>query len=167
MPGFREEVERLLDKHDVEEVISRLVKGPTGRLIYVLEIGLHHLAARKRAGIRRGLRAVVQPKFKKGKNIGSVVLTESAKRRLVEHSRELFSGWMINANVSLGDATREDLLVQAEMERNSADGHIRNAQFYEALAEPLEAGQTVRDYWRDPKVVAKIKERFIQDEDRV
>jgi hypothetical protein len=83
----------------------------------------------------------------------------------VDHAKELFGGWMINAHVSLGDATKEDLLTEANNERQSANGHARNVQFYVALAEPMKSGQRVSEYWRD-KSVAKIRDRIWNEEQR-
>jgi hypothetical protein len=47
-----------------------------------------------------------------------------------------------------------------ENEKRSAQGHERNVEFYSALADPLKPGQRVSEYWRDAKVVAKIKEKI-------
>lgn len=72
-------------------------------------------------------------------------------------------GWDIG-EINIGAFTREDLLAQASKERASAKGHIRSARFYEALAEPMKAGQLVRDYWK-PEAAIKVKEEIWQKAD--
>lgn len=134
--------------------------------IYAMVIGIENIVARERAEKRRELRAVVQPEFVKpaGKSYGSVVLTERSKQRMVEHAHDLFNDWKINATVTLGNATREELLHQAQAETLSAHGHSRNAAFYQALAEPLKPGQRVIDFWRDTKRVTKLRDKIWHQE---
>lgn len=76
----------------------------------------------------------------------------------MKETQTLFSkdGWNIG-EINIGDFTREDLLEHAAKERKSAKGHIRNAQFYEALAEPMAAGQKVSAYWKPDKAL-KVRE---------
>ena len=158
----------LLD--DVHEIIdasrttadaaSKIYRGPKALALYVIETGLEHIRARRRATKRREFKVVIQPEFRPGRTTGSFVLTPRAKARLVDHARELFVGWEINATIRMGEATKEELLFEAKKLRASAKGNIRTAQFYEALAEPLKAGQRVRDYWRDENVVQKIKDEI-------
>jgi hypothetical protein len=138
--------------------------GPKSLALYMLEIAVTHLKARKRATNRRSLRRVVQPEFKKSGVTGRIVLTQRAKKRLTENTRSLFGkdGWDIG-EINIGAFTREDLLAQAAKERASAKGHIRNAQFYEALAEPMKPGEVVRDHWKNPSKVTAVKDKIWRD----
>jgi nucleoside diphosphate kinase len=122
--------------------------------LYVIAVGLDHLKARKRAVRRRELRRAVRPKFRAGRVTGSIELTAQSKKRLLQKTQELFGddGWKIGA-ISLGNFTKEALLSEAANERVSAKGHVRTAEFYEALAEPMQSGQLVRDYWRQESAV--------------
>ncbi len=148
--------------NDLTEAAAVIFAGPRKLALYVLLIGLQSIARKKRAARRSELRAEVKPEFKRSSSgvTGSVVLTERAKKRLFEHTQKLFGddGWNIG-NLNLGDMTREGLLVQADVERKSAVGSIRNADFYEALAEPLKPGQSVRDYWT-PKKAGAVRDKI-------
>ena len=82
--------------------------------------------------------------------------------RRYDATRDLFLTWCIG-DVPLGDATKEFLVESAQAERKSAKGHLRNAVFYECLAEPMAAGQVVRDYWKEAKAVKLIRDELWQD----
>lgn len=146
-----EEIYKILDgvDGDIELAADAVYDGPKKILLYVLTIGLDRIKAKRRARRRQELRHNVQPQFRPGKTAGSIELTPKAKERLFKNTRELFGndGWKIG-DISLGDFTKEDLLLQAAVERKSAKGHILNADFYEALAEPLKKGQTVKQFWK-------------------
>jgi hypothetical protein len=163
VPDHREAILDIAAKHDLPDATNMIFDGPKDRAKYAISIGIETITAKERARNRRELRSVVQPRFKQGKTIGSVVLTDNAKKRLVEHAQDLFTGWMINATVSLGNATKEDLLDAINNEQLSARGHLRNVEFYSALAEPLKPGQRVSDYWRNSKTVAKIRDQIWDD----
>lgn len=160
--SIKEDVYEVLDEHDnIVEASTAIYKGSKAVCLYVIQLGLEHVTSRRRAIKRRELRAVIKPEFIAAPSgvTGRVILTKRAQTRIVENARELFAGWMINATISLGAATREDLLVQAENERSSAKGHIRNAELYEALADPLKPGQRADAYWT-PKAVQKVKDKI-------
>ena len=142
---------------DIFVAAEAIYKGAKPLAIYVITVGLDKLKARRRATNRREIRREVKPEFKQGKTYGSVVLTPQAKKRLSDSAQRLFGkdGWDIG-DLNIGYFTREDLLAQASKERASAKGHIRNARFYEALAEPMKPGQIVKDYWK-PEAASKIK----------
>ena len=131
-------------------------------LEFVVLIGVDNLAAKNRATKRRSLRVKVKPGFVKAPRAayGRVTMSKRSKARLVAATEQLFTGWSINATITLGGATKEDLLVQAAAERASAKGHIRNAVFYETLAEPLAPGQRVAEYWKDLKTVTLIRDEL-------
>jgi len=154
-----EDVHKILDSvdNDIELAAEKIHGGKKDILLYVISVGLDHIKAKRRANRRRELRREVQPQFRTGKTAGSIELTPKAKERLFNSTKELFGndGWKIG-DISLGDFTKEDLLLQAAAERKSAKGHILNADFYEALAEPMKDGQRVRQYWK-PEDAAKIK----------
>src|SRR6266567_475040 len=131
--------------------------------MYVILIGLQTLMRKKRATRRRELRTEIKPQFKPGKVTGSVVLTEPAKKRLLAVTQRLFGddGWMIG-DLNLGHMTKEGLEAQAQNERMSASGSLRNAEFYEALAVPLQSGQMVQEYWK-PETAGKLRARIWKD----
>lgn len=146
-----EEIHKILDgvDGDIELAADAVYDGPKKILLYVLTVGLDRIKAKRRARRRNELRRSVQPQFCVGKTVGSIELTPKAKERLFKNTRELFGndGWKIG-DISLGDFTKEDLLLQAAVERKSANGHFLNADFYEALAEPLKDGQKVKQFWK-------------------
>jgi len=151
MQTYRDEVLRILREVDNNtlEAAERIFVGPQKICIYVLQCGLETFKAQHRRKRRQELRTEIQPQFKAGRVTGSVELTKAAKERLIRHTKDLFGddGWMIG-EINLGNFTKEQLLAQAVSERNSAKGSIRNAQFYESLADPLQAGQMVKEYWK-------------------
>lgn len=160
MPNYKEAAQAAIENADgdIGAAASAIYNGSKPLALYVISVGLEHLKARRRATRRRELRAVVQPQFVPGKTVGSIVLTPQAKKRIEANTRDLFGkdGWNIG-DINIGSLTKEDLLAQALKERGSAKGHLRNAKFYEALAEPMEPGQIVKDYWKQPSKVTAIK----------
>lgn len=139
----------------ISEAAIAIYDGPKPLAMYVISVGLEHIKARHRATNRREIRREVQPQFTQGKTVGSVVLTKQAKKRISDNTQRLFGkdGWDIG-DLNIGSFTRESLLDQAARERSSAKGHIRNARFYEALAEPMKPGQLVKDYWKQEKAIS-------------
>jgi hypothetical protein len=167
---MRDDIQRIIDQNlDLADAAAAILSGPRHLAIYCIRLGLEQLQNRRRAIRRRELRAVVQPEFTKasGAITGRVVFTKRAQKRIIDNARELFDGWMINATISLGEATKEDLILQAVAEENSATGHIRNAQFYRALAAPLGDGQKAASYWT-PKRVRDLRSKMDRrgDDDR-
>lgn len=150
-------------KPSLRDAAETILMGPRDLAIYTIIIGLEHLKAVARRERRRSLRREIRPEFRAGRTTGSVVFTDRAKKRIVEHSQKLFDAWQINATISLGNATREELLRMARAERSSAKGHIRTAMFYEALAQPMKPGQRMRDYWETKSDVVKVKNRIWRD----
>jgi hypothetical protein len=133
-------------------VLSIQYDGSKPLVGYVILMGLQTIARRKRANRRRELRFNLQPEFvHRGAN-GSVTLTAKAKQRLLSHAKELYGddGWVIGS-VNISNFTKEQLLAQSEAERKSAEGSLRNADFYAALAHPMQPGQTVKEYWTPEK----------------
>jgi hypothetical protein len=57
---------------------------------------------------------------------------------------EFYERWHLPDGTPLGDATKSKLIAEANRERAAADGHIKNATFYEALADKIDGDQTVR-----------------------
>lgn len=149
----------------IADAAALVYRGPKMVAMYVLMVGLETIKSKKRRERRRELKREIQPVLVKGRVTGSVrpVFTPAAKARLLRATQELFGddGWMIG-DLNLGDFTKEQLVAQAVKERESAKGSIRNANFYEALAEPLQPGQLARDYWKS-ETAHKIKERIWKD----
>lgn len=61
------------------------------------------------------------------------------------HADSIYSRWMINGLIPLGDATREQLLEAANNEKLSASGHLKTAQFYLELAEHIEPNKRLHE----------------------
>jgi hypothetical protein len=153
---MQEEIHKILDRVDGDlNLATQIVyNGPKKLALYVIWIGLDYIKGKRRAIRRRELKRDIQLEFKPGK-LGSFTLTAVSKKRIFEHTKDLFgaNGWMIG-DLNLGDFTKEALLTQAENEERSAKGHIFNAQLYRALADPLKEGQRVRDVWKSEDVAA-------------
>src|SRR5262249_34183590 len=131
--------------------------------IYVLVIGLETIKASIRREHRRELKATIKPQFQSGPVSGSIVFTKKTKQRIARHAARLFGpeGWAIG-DVLLSDFTKEQMIERAEKERRSAKGNLQNAQFYEALAEPLQPGQLVGAYW-NPETAGRLREKIWTD----
>lgn len=159
MTSYRDEAIRVLEECDqnIADAANAIYAGPAKIALYVIQLGLETLKSKQRRNRRRELRTEVKPQFRQGRSTGSVILTKASKERLLKRTKELFgeNGWMIG-DLNLGDLTKEGLLAQAVAERASAKGSLRNAQFYEALAEPLQPGQLAREYWKS-ETAHKIK----------
>ena len=151
MTTYRDELIYALKETDNEIVAASesILRGPPKIALYAIQLGLEAVKTKQRRRRRQELRTAVQPQFKRGITRGSFAFTAPAKKRFFSLTQELFGedGWMIG-DLNLGDLTKEQLIAQAVSERRSAEGSIRNAQFYEALAEPLKPGQLARDYWK-------------------
>ncbi len=162
---MQEKIQQILDSvdGDLDLASENIYEGPKPVAIYVIQVGLDHLKAKRRAIRRRELKREIQPEFRPGRTTGSVEFTPKFKRRLLENTQKLFGkdGWDIG-DINLGNFTKEGLLLQAASERRSATGMIRNAQFYETLAEPLQPGQLVRDHWT-PEDATKLKKKIWKD----
>lgn len=165
MASYREEVLEVLDsvEGDLQAATELIYDGPGKVARYVIQLGLESVQAKRRRMRRREFKAEIKPQFTPGRTTGRVVLTKASKERLLRNTQELFGddGWMIG-NLNLGEFSKEQLLAQASAERASAKGSIRNAQFYEALAEPLQPGQLVRDYWQS-KDARGVKDKIWRD----
>lgn len=158
----REEIHVVLDSVDqnTDAAANIILKRERHQHLirWLVETALIHLKAQARAQRRRQLRREIEPGYQVMLNGGKrLELTESAKQRLKAATKKLFGrdGWQIG-DVNIGDFTKESLIEEAERERRLAKGHTRNAEFYEALAAPMKAGQFVRDYWT-PERVADLR----------
>lgn len=157
--SYRDDVLKTIESvgGDLANAAEAIYSGPKKIALYVIRLGLEKIKSGKRRERRRELRTEVKPQFTAGRTTGSIVLTKASKARLLKSTRELFGddGWKIG-DLNLGEFTKEQLIIQAASERASAKGSIRNAQFYEALAEPLQPGQKAKDYWKS-EMAHKIK----------
>ena len=166
---LHDQVLSIIDKHDgnIEEAAAEVITNKK-LTMYCLVIALEHIKARRRAVRRRELRREIKPQFRKGKTTGSIVFTEGAKKRLASITKKLFSddGWQIGEQY-LRDFTRDDLLFEAARERKTSNGHVLNAMFYEALAEPMSDTQAVHEVWT-AEAALKLREDLRKGfEDRV
>jgi hypothetical protein len=147
------------DYDNSRDAAVAIYEGPRDLALYVLQVGVEKLGALRRRAVRTELRQELQPHYVKGKTTGSIVLSPKSKRKVIEMSERLFTEWQIDATITLGNATREELLSKAQAERASSKGHIRTAMFYEAIAEPLKPGQRVMEYWRQDAAL-KVKRQI-------
>lgn len=166
MASLREKVLSILENtEDVNEAALYIYKQ-AGRdiALYVLVTGLERIKAVKRRNTRRSFKRDINPRYRKGRVTGSIIFTDKTKQRIVEQSQRLFDEWHIDARITLGNATKEELLEKAAAERSSAHGHIRTALFYEAIAAPLKAGQRAHEYWSRERAVAVKREIWKETE---
>ena len=66
---------------------------------------------------------------------------ESMKK--VDEAMRFYSEWKLSSGKTLGEATKSDLLAEVELNRNTADGLLRNCTFYSSLADRVPEGKTV------------------------
>lgn len=164
MPSIKDQILEIIEaSEDKDDAINNILVGDRSILRYCVVIAIDHLGARHRAVKRRELRRVIQPQYVPVTGpkavTGRVAFSKKTVKAIQENKDRLFSEWKINATTSLGEATKEQLLAQIVAEHASAKGHIRASQFYEALVEPMQDGQTVADCW-DSKDVQKLKDRI-------
>jgi hypothetical protein len=89
----------------------------------------------------------------------------SQAMRKMELALGFYDKWHLPDGSPLGDANRNKLIAEATRERATADGHLKNATFYEALAGKLDEGQTVRAIPLDE--AHRIRESvFIEQDER-
>ena len=163
--SLKDQVLILLDGvKDYSDLAATIYKTPK-LAVYVISVGLEHLASRNRATTRRTMRnAVIKPQFsqRQGGVTGSVTISKRSQRKLEAAARDLFLTWRVGS-MALGEMTKEALLTEASNERASAKGHLRNAVFYEALAHPMQSGETVKAYWQSAKAVKLIRDEIWED----
>lgn len=153
----------LAGQPDNQKAAEQIYAGSKPLAIYCIGLGVERSRAVERRSTRRELKREIKPRFQRGKVTGSAVFTPATKKRVVELSARVFTEWKIDAHITLGNATREELLAKAANERASSKGHIRNAMFYEAIAEPMQPGQRAMDFWKSKEDVVKIKDRIWRD----
>lgn len=128
-------------------------------IVFLVQIGVEHLASKFRAHDRRDMRRnVVEPTFVKGKRRPSI-LTPNDKVKVAQAAKSLFEVWKIGG-IGLGEATKDKLLMAANEERLAGTGHLKNAEFYEALAAPMDDTETVADHWENENAVVLIQEKI-------
>lgn len=166
-----EDIHKILDaaEGDLASAASEVLVGSRYVSLYVIRIGLENIQSRRRRQRRRELTQEIQPQYQPARSgiTGRVELTPAAKKRIAARARDLFGpdGWNIGG-LNLGEFTKEQLIAQAASERRSAKGSLRNAEFYEALAEPLKPGQLVKDHWKEPSAMHKVKDKVWKDSDK-
>ena len=79
-----------------------------------------------------------------------VEMKESEKRfskvmKELSLAMSLYENWKLSSGKKLGDATKEDLLKESEINKNSAEGHMKNCKFYSSLADKVPEGSTVSE----------------------
>ena len=159
--SLKEDVLRIIDNSaDLRAAAEKIYRGSKDTAIYVILVGLERISQRADAAVRRQMRrTVINPQFVKGRTYGSVKRTRGSIRRAAAAARDLFVSYKI-AGISIGLYTKEQLIEQAVKERASAKGHLRVAVWYEALAEPMANGQTVKDYWVSEEAIELIREEI-------
>lgn len=147
--SYRDDVLKILEKKDFDDAAVAIYNGSQNLAMYVILLGLNTLKAKHRRERRRELVAEIQPEYQSAKAGGQPTFTIAARNRFVKIARDLYGpdGYMIG-NVNIGNMTKEQLLAQAENEKQSARGSLRNAKIYEAIADPLKPGQKTKEYWK-------------------
>lgn len=161
-----EPIQLILDRvgGDIDLAAEEIYSGSKPLAIYLIILGLNKLRSRQRQQRRTELRREIRPQYVRGSATGSIQFSRKTKIRLFKQAEELLgeNGWNLGEVGFLVNLTKEALLDQAWRERQSAKGHLRNAQWYEALAEPLQPGQIVRDYW-NAEAAIKLKQDIWAD----
>jgi hypothetical protein len=158
---LRKKICDILEEYNEEKADDQISKAAADVLknkvlsLFCIKLGLERLTAEMRRHKRRELLAKINPQYetettaatdtKEGTIRGE--FTPETLKKLEEEGRKLnlFSSWMINPNLPLEEATRDDLKLASAAELKSAQGHRRNEKFYEALAKELAPGQKVKD----------------------
>ena len=162
---YRARVEKILESvnGDLGKAVAEILDGSADLIRYVVEIGLLTFQRRQRADTRKHIRTtVLNPQFVKGRVTGSIRRSKRAQARIDQAVRSLFIDWKIG-KIALGDVSKSGLLEAAASERGSSKGHLRNAYFYEALAEPMNDKETVKEHWKDSKAAALIRDEIWRD----
>lgn len=63
--------------------------------------------------------------------------------RKVDEALRFYTEWKLSSGKTLGEATKSDLLAEVELNRNTADGLLKNCTFYASLADRVPEGKTV------------------------
>jgi hypothetical protein len=123
----------------------------------VITYGLSKLRSKRKQERRREIKAELQPEVlppNKDHPRPYAKFSDHAKNTMSKLTTEylgVLSGWHIGKR-SLGEFTRPELLDQIASERRAGNGHFANANWYEALIEPMKRDdQTVLDFWRKYK----------------
>lgn len=61
----------------------------------------------------------------------------------VDEALRFYTEWKLSSGKTLGEATKSDLLAEVELNRNTADGLLKNCTFYSSLADRVPDGKTV------------------------
>lgn len=155
--------------YDVETQAKRLFATEDRELIlYALALGLATARQRQRHAERDYIktvgRAPQRERLIPGRVTGSVVsIPVKPSKRIQNAMRELIIDvWRIGGEQRLGDANANDLANAVRRETSSAAGHGKNATFYEALKQKLEAdgSDKVRDKWDEKDVKQQIEKVY-------
>jgi hypothetical protein len=155
------EIYQILQNHNnnLERAARDIYNGDEDAALFVIKVGLERIAGMYRRKNRKKLtETVVNPTFPTGKYGKVPPPSKKARAILLRATESLLHSWKINANIYLGDATKEDLVMAANSERKSAIGKERRAMFYERLAAPMQEGETVTHYWKNDRAVQLIRE---------
>ena len=151
-----ETIHKILDKvdDDAELAAEEAYNASKKVVVEVLRIGMATIAGKRRRLNRRQFKRDIVPKYQRTAK-GGQEFTASTKKKLASLAQKLFGpeGWKIG-RIFLIDFTKEQLLAQVDSERLAAQGHEDNADFYEALAEPMKSGQKVRGVWKADEILA-------------
>jgi hypothetical protein len=160
------EILKLLAEHgSIDAVVDALLRSPRKHrelIEYLLRGGLvraqHHMRKTQRSRIMAeelsdGVRPVAAgaPRYD----------YPNAKLAIRRRTLTMLASWPIG-NTTLDVAYKHDLLREAKHERSSGNGHFGRAKFYEALAQPMDDTQQVKDCWEDEG--ARLLRQSILDE---
>lgn len=157
--SIREEAIEIINRNEnTADAAEEILNGSRSVILYVLAIGIEAIKSKMRRHTRQSLKREIVPEYVAGRTFGSIKLSQKTIKRMEKVGDRLWLDWKVGL-WSLGEMTKEQLLAQVESEKKSAHGSLQNAEFYRALAEPLRAGQSVKDFW-SPVDAGALKEKI-------
>jgi len=153
-----DEINDILDQFggDITKAAEYIIKNDDDLTLYGLYYGIRHIAAVRRRNTRRDLKSNISPVVIPNKSGVGIHFDKATIQRLNARGNQFIKDWKIGS-LTLGDLTKEELLVEAEKEDRAGTGHMINAGIYRALAEPLDKGQKMRSYWTQERASAAAK----------
>lgn len=139
----------------VTEVLARLNRNPRAYVEAIEEA----LESGVRNAVEREMRAT-RSKIFYGAPPASKINFTSAVQMLAETNRQMLLDFPLAGGVRLRDATRDQVLTQAEMYRATESDARRKRRWLEAIAGLVSDGQTVGD------AVSEDKARYLLEEEQ-
>ena len=150
--------------YDFETQAKRLLASKDETLIlHVLALGFATARQRQRHVERDYMKNIGQAppreRLVPGRVTGAVKVLPSKKT--MNAMRQLIAdAWRINGEQRLGDATANDLAKAVKRERDSSNGHDKNARFYTSLKQELGSNEKVRERWNEDDLRDQIEKVY-------